>query len=102
MERYGINEEDAVGTVLWHSLNESGEIGVYDMKFGDTVVRNLTESDVEQVVVKEHGHMPKRDDDPDRKKKKSKEQEEKEREEQLEFDRRMEKAYYQSGKYSGD
>ena len=102
MERYGINEEDAVGTVLWHSLNESGEIGVYDMKFGDTVVRNLTESDVEQLVVKEHGHMPKRDDDPDRKKKKSKEQEEKEREERLEFARRMEKAYYQSGKYSGD
>ena len=33
MERYGIDEENAVGTVLWHSLNESGEIGVYDMKF---------------------------------------------------------------------
>ena len=69
-ERYGINEEDAVGTVLWHSLNESGEIGVYDMKFGDTVIRNLTEYDVEQTVVKEHEHMPKRDDDPRRKEKK--------------------------------
>ena len=40
-----------------------------DMKFGDTVIRNLTEADVEQVVVKEHGHMPKRDDDPKRKEK---------------------------------
>ena len=70
MERYGIDEENAVGTVLWHSLNESGEIGVYDMKFGDTVIRNLTESDVEQTVVKEHGHTPKRDDDPKRKGKK--------------------------------
>ena len=68
-ERYGIIEEDAVGTVLWHSLNESGEIGVYDMKFGDTVIRNLTEADVEEVVVKEHMHEPKRDDDDDRKKK---------------------------------
>ena len=68
-ERYGIKEEDAVGTVLWHSLNESGDIGVYDMKFGGTVIRNLTEADVEQVVVKEHGHMPKRDDDPKRKEK---------------------------------
>ena len=63
-ERYGINEEDAVGTVLWHSLNENGEIGVYDMKFGDTVIRNLTEADVEQVVVKEHGD-PKRNDNKD-------------------------------------
>tara|TARA_R100001015_G_C4554949_1_gene116000 strand:- start:209 stop:448 length:240 start_codon:yes stop_codon:yes gene_type:complete len=69
MERYGISEEDSLGTVLWHSLNESGEIGVYDMKFGDTVIRNLTESDVEQTVVKEHGHIPKRDDDDDRNKK---------------------------------
>ena len=69
-ERYGINEEDAVGTVRWHSLNESCEIGVYDMKFGNTVIRNLTESDVEQTVVKEHGHMPKRDDDSKRKEKK--------------------------------
>ena len=69
MERYGIKEEDAVGTVLWHSLNESGDIGVYDMKFGGTVIRNLSEADVEEVVVKEHSHMPKRDDDADRKKK---------------------------------
>jgi hypothetical protein len=69
MERYGIKEEDAVGTVLWHSLNESGDIGVYDMKFGGTVIRNLSEADVEEIVVKEHSHMPKRDDDSDRKKK---------------------------------
>ena len=45
-ERYGISDKDAVGKVLWHSLNESGDIGVYDMKFGNTIVRNLTESDV--------------------------------------------------------
>ena len=47
-ERYGISEENAVGEVLWHSLNENGEIGVYDMKFGDTIIRNLTESDFEE------------------------------------------------------
>ena len=68
-ERYGINKEDAVGTVLWHSLNESGEIGVYDMKFGDTVIRNLTEADIESTIEETHGHMPKRDDDPKRKEK---------------------------------
>ena len=58
-ERYGISEENAVGEVLWHSLNESGDIGVYDMKFGDTIIRNLTESDIEEGH--EAGH--KRDDE---------------------------------------
>ena len=100
MERYGIDEENAIGTVLWHSLNESGEIGVYDMKFGNTVIRNLTEADVEATIEEGHGHPPKRDDDPDRKKK-SKEEEERE-EKEREFARRMEKEYYQSGRYSGD
>jgi hypothetical protein len=66
MERYGIDEQDAVGTVLWHSLNESGEIGVYDMKFGDTVIRNLTEADIESTLEEGHEHPPKRDDDPKR------------------------------------
>ena len=45
-ERYGIPEEEAFGKVLWHSLNESGEINVYDMKFGNTIIRNLTENDI--------------------------------------------------------
>ena len=65
MERYGIDEEDAVGKVLWHSLNESGEIGVYDMKFGNTIIRNLTESDLVDKVIKEaHGVTGNRDDKP--------------------------------------
>jgi len=63
-ERYGISEENAVGKVLWHSLNENAQIGVYDMKFGDTIIRNLTESDIENQVLKEHGE-PKRDDGED-------------------------------------
>ena len=54
-ERYGISDEDAVGKVLWHSLNENGEIGVYDMKFGNTIVRGLLRENVEEAVVKEHG-----------------------------------------------
>ena len=82
MERYGINEEDAVGKVLWHSLNESGEIGVYDMKFGNTIIRNLTEADVvDKVIKEEHGgsktgnrddkpHGVQHDSDPKRGKKK--------------------------------
>lgn len=66
MERYGIKKENAVGQVLWHSLNENGEIGVYDMKFGNTVVRNLLAEDIEATIEESHGH-PKRDDkDPKR------------------------------------
>tara|TARA_R100000008_G_C3495811_1_gene121064 strand:+ start:222 stop:464 length:243 start_codon:yes stop_codon:yes gene_type:complete len=68
--RYGITEENAIGKVLWHSLNENGEIGVYDMKFGDTIVRNLVAEDIESTVEEGHGHMPKRDHDEERGKKK--------------------------------
>ena len=46
MERYGIDEKDSVGKVLWHSLNEGAQIGVYDMKFGNTIIRNLKENDI--------------------------------------------------------
>ena len=67
-ERYGI--KNPVGEVLWHSLNESGEIGVYDMKFGDTIVRNLLAEDVNPEIVKEHvteeGHPARAEDDKDR------------------------------------
>ena len=59
MERYGISEEDSNGTVIWHSLNENGEVGVYDMKFGNTIVRNLTEVD----LVEGHKRTHKRDDE---------------------------------------
>ena len=65
-ERYGINKENAVGKVLWHSLNERAQIGVYDMKFGDTIVRNLLSEDIEPVLVKEHQHAKRDDDDLER------------------------------------
>jgi hypothetical protein len=57
-ERYGIADEDAIGKVLWHSLNENGDIGIYDMKFGNTIVRNLLRENVEGLE-EEH----KRDDE---------------------------------------
>ena len=62
-ERYGIPDKDAVGKVLWHSLNENGDIGVYDMKFGNTIVRGLLAENIEPSVVKEHHHKPKKDED---------------------------------------
>ena len=73
-ERYGISEENAVGEVLWHSLNENGDIGVYDMKFGDTIIRNLTEADIEEGHESGHKrdekHGVQKDNDPKRKKRK--------------------------------
>ena len=67
-ERYGI--KNPVGEVLWHSLSESGEIGVYDMKFGDTIVRNLLAEDVNPEIILEHPnearHPARQEDDKDR------------------------------------
>ncbi len=48
-ERYGISDKDIVGKVLWHSLNENGDIGVYDMKFGNTIIRNLLRENVDGI-----------------------------------------------------
>jgi len=59
--------------VLWHSLNESGEVGVYDIKFGDTIIRNLTENDVSGESDKhpdEKKHGKQEEDDPERGQKK--------------------------------
>ena len=63
-ERYGI--KNPIGKVLWHSLNENGKVGIYDMKFGDTIVRNLLAEDIEPTIEEVHKHPAKRDDDEDR------------------------------------
>jgi hypothetical protein len=55
LERYGISEQNAVGKVLWHSLNESGDIGVYDMKFGNTIIRGLLRENIEDALIEGHG-----------------------------------------------
>jgi hypothetical protein len=65
-ERYGIADENSVGKVLWHSLNKAGDIGVYDMKFGNTIIRNLLSEDIESTIEEGHHHPPKRDDDKKR------------------------------------
>ena len=70
MKRYGINEKDAVGKVLWHSLDESGQIGVYDIKFGNTIVKNILAEDITPIDEQTHSHPKKDDDDEERNKKK--------------------------------
>ena len=71
-ERYGISEENAIGKVLWHSLNESGDIGVYDMQFGDIIIRNLLRENLEVINEEPHKrddeHGAQDEDDPNRKK----------------------------------
>lgn len=69
IKRYGIKRKDAVGKVLWHSLNEQGEIGVYDMKFGSTIIRNLTQDDIlgeADSHKRNDGHGAQEEDDPKR------------------------------------
>ena len=61
VKHFQLNE--SVGKVLWHSLDECGRIGEYDMKFGDTVVRGLLPEEVAPVVVQEHGHPPQKRDE---------------------------------------
>ena len=55
--------KETVGKVLWHSLDENGNIGEYDMKFGDTVVQRILPEYVEPVVVQEHMHPPQKRND---------------------------------------
>ena len=69
-ERYGITKENAVGKVLWHSLNENGHIHTYDMKFGDTIIRNLSPEDVLSEASDLHEHGVQEANDPKRKNKK--------------------------------
>ena len=56
--------EESVGKVLWHSLDEYGNIKEYDMKFGDVIVKGILSEHVKPVIVQEHKHIPqKRNDD---------------------------------------
>jgi hypothetical protein len=63
VQRFQLKE--SVGKVLWHSLDEDGYIGEYDMQFGDIVLEGIYPEDVQPVVLQEHGHSTqfKRDDD---------------------------------------
>ena len=56
--------KESIGKVLWHSLDENGRIGEYDMQFGDTIVKGLLPENIEPVVIQEHEHF-KRDDRED-------------------------------------
>ena len=55
--------KETVGKVLWHSLDENGNIGEYDMKFGDTVVQRILPEHVEPTEEKLHEHAPQKRDD---------------------------------------
>ena len=62
-----------VGEVLWHSLNESGDIKVYDVYWtrSDKIERDISADLLEAVKLKEHSHDVSEEDAPvsDRKKK---------------------------------
>ena len=69
MKRYGIPKENEVGKVLWHSLNENGIVGLYDMKFGNIVIRNILAEEVigeGQPHKRDEEHGIQEIDDPER------------------------------------
>ena len=53
--------KESVGKVLWHSLDENGHIGEYDMQFGNTIVQRILPEHVEPVLVEEHKHAKRND-----------------------------------------
>jgi len=62
--------KESVGKVLWHSLDEYGRIGEYDMQFGDVVLEGILPEDVEPIREQGHGHPPQ--EKPQKKRKKRK------------------------------
>ena len=60
-ERYGLNESQNNGKVVWHTLTESGKMELYDMKFGDTIIANIPATEIKPTLFEEH----KRDDGDD-------------------------------------
>jgi hypothetical protein len=48
--------KESVGKVLWHSLDENGNIGEYDMRFGDTIVQRILPEYVKPTKSKSHSH----------------------------------------------
>ena len=64
-KRFGLNESQNKGKVIWHTLTESGEMEIYDMKFGNTIIANIPVNEVQATLFQEHGGEPpkKRDDE---------------------------------------
>jgi hypothetical protein len=56
VKRYQLKE--SVGKVLWHSLDESGNIGEYDMQFGDVIIKGILPEHVKKKKVQQHPHKP--------------------------------------------
>ena len=54
-ERYGLNESQNHGKVIWHTLTESGKMELYDMKFGDTIIANIPATEIKPTLFEEHG-----------------------------------------------
>ena len=54
-ERYGLNESQSHGKVIWHTLTESGKMELYDMKFGDTIIANIPATEIKPTLFEDHG-----------------------------------------------
>jgi len=48
--------KESIGKVLWHSLDENGSIGEYDMQFGDVILEGILPEQVKSTKRKLHEH----------------------------------------------
>jgi hypothetical protein len=53
---FGINDKDAVGKCVWHSLTEGGDIGHYDVEFGSQLIENIPSAKLEILHEARHAH----------------------------------------------
>jgi hypothetical protein len=52
---HGISDKHALGKAVWHSLNESGGISHYDVRFGQKLIKNIPANKL--IVISESSHM---------------------------------------------
>ena len=55
LQRLSIPESHSVGKCEWHSLDESGNVSHYDVKFGKKLVKNIPASKL--IVISESSHI---------------------------------------------
>ena len=49
-------KNEGVGEVIWHSLNESGETKLYDVRFKRGIIRNIPRGALIPILTETHHH----------------------------------------------
>ena len=66
-------KNEGIGEVLWHSLTESGEVEIVNIKFGNKVYEGVSVKHLKPIKMQEHSHKRTGKELDDKKRKKVKE-----------------------------